>query len=190
MPVVQFQPVQALPKKALAFQLVESCRNGSTEPEKLMKPKLLVSAIGISTALIGAVVWLQEQPATQNGLFDYSNADVVKQGAELYADNCASCHGENLQGQDNWQTPSSNGRALAPPHDETGHTWHHPDEQLFQIVKFGTAALVGNGYESDMAGYIDVLSDAQIQATMAFIKSTWPEEIIERHNSMNDAATK
>ena len=155
-----------------------------------MKTRLLVGAIGVSAAVIGAVVWAQDKPPAQVGLFEYSNVDVVEQGALLYADNCASCHGENLQGQDNWQNPGSNGRALAPPHDETGHTWHHPDEQLFQIVKFGTAALVGNGYESDMAGYSDVLTDAQILATMAFIKSTWPEGIIERHNAMNAAAAQ
>lgn len=155
-----------------------------------MKTRLLVSVIGISAVVLGAVVWAQDKPPVQVGLFDYSNADVVGQGAQLYADNCASCHGANLQGRDDWQTATSNGRALAPPHDETGHTWHHPDEQLFQIVKFGTAALVGNGYESDMAGYGDVLSDAQIYATMAFIKSTWPDEIIERHNAMNVATAQ
>ena len=155
-----------------------------------MKARLLVSVIGVSAAVIGAVVWAQGTPTEQVGLFEYSSAAAVEQGAVLYADNCASCHGVNLQGQDNWQNATSNGRALAPPHDESGHTWHHPDEQLFQIVKFGTAALVGNSYESDMAGYSGVLSDAQILATMAFIKSTWPADIIERHNAINIAAAQ
>ena len=134
-----------------------------------------------------AIVWAQNDTPETAGLFDYSNAKATTQGATLYAENCASCHGDNLQGQDNWRTPAANGRALAPPHDETGHTWHHPDTQLFMIVKFGTAALVGNGYESDMAGYEDILSDAEILDIMAYIKSTWPEEIIERHNAMNAA---
>ncbi len=52
-------------------------------------------------------------------------------------------------------------------------------------MKWGTAAIVGNGYESDMAGYAEVLSDTEIKEVMAFIKSTWPEQIIARHNEMN-----
>ena len=63
----------------------------------------------------------------------------------------------------------------APPHDESGHTWHHADDILFRIVKEGTAAIVGGGYESDMPGFADVLSDAEIRAVLAYIKNTWPE---------------
>lgn len=54
-------------------------------------------------------------------------------------------------------------------------TWHHSDELLFRIVKEGTAAVVGGGYESDMPGFAVVLSDAEIRAVLAFIRSTWPE---------------
>jgi mono/diheme cytochrome c family protein len=63
----------------------------------------------------------------------------------------------------------------APPHDTSGHTWHHPDGILFRITKEGPAAVVGDGYESDMPGFGDVLSDREIRAVLEFIKSTWPE---------------
>ena len=43
-------------------------------------------------------------------------------GAQLYAENCASCHGANLEGQADWRSPGPDGRLPAPPHDETGHT--------------------------------------------------------------------
>ncbi|OYR31305.1 hypothetical protein CES86_1255 [Brucella lupini] len=46
---------------------------------------------------------------------------------------------------------------------------------LFRIVKEGTAAIVGGSYESDMPGFADALSDGEIRAVLAFIKSTWPE---------------
>ena len=46
-------------------------------------------------------------------------------GETLYAVHCAVCHGANLEGQLDWQTPDENGILPAPPHDETGHTWHH-----------------------------------------------------------------
>jgi mono/diheme cytochrome c family protein len=104
-----------------------------------------------------------------------ASADIVAQGRQIYADQCAACHGADLEGQPDWRTPLASGRLPAPPHDESGHTWHHSDEVLFRIVRDGTAAIVGGGYESDMPGFEDVLSDAEIEAVLAFIKSTWPE---------------
>jgi len=77
-----------------------------------------------------------------------------------------------------------NGRLPAPPHDATGHTWHHPDKQLFEMVKNGTAGIVP-GYETDMPGYKGVLSDTEIWATLSFIESTWPADIRTRQQRLN-----
>ncbi len=104
-----------------------------------------------------------------------SSAEVIEQGRQIYADQCASCHGAQLEGQPDWKTPLPSGRLPAPPHDAGGHTWHHPDDILVRIVREGTAAIVGGGYESDMPGFADVLSDAEIRAVLVYIKSTWPE---------------
>lgn len=104
-----------------------------------------------------------------------ASAEVIAQGRQAYADHCAACHGADLEGQPDWHTPLPSGRFPAPPHDESGHTWHHPDELLFRIVKEGTAAVVGGEYQSDMPGFADVLSDAEIRAVLDYIKSTWPE---------------
>ena len=106
---------------------------------------------------------------------DAENAETIALGRTIYETQCAACHGAQLEGQPDWQMPLPSGRLPAPPHDATGHTWHHPDDILFRIVKEGTAAIVGGGYESDMPGFADVLSDAEIRAVLAFIKSTWPE---------------
>ena len=104
-----------------------------------------------------------------------SSAEVIEQGRQIYADQCASCHGAQLEGQPDWKTPLPSGRLPAPPHDAGGHTWHHPDDILFRIVREGTAAIVGGGYESDMPGFADLLSDAEIRAVLAYIESTRPE---------------
>lgn len=96
-------------------------------------------------------------------------------GAALYQQNCASCHGAELQGQPDWRSPGPDGRLPAPPHDATGHTWHHGDDILFRITRDGTASVVGGGYESDMPGFGDSLRDAEIRAILDYIKSTWPE---------------
>lgn len=107
--------------------------------------------------------------------FDPGEAEAIALGRQLYADHCAACHGANLEGQPDWKKPLPSGRMPAPPHDATGHTWHHADGILFRITKKGPAAVVGGGYESDMPGFGSVLSDDEIWAVLAFIRSTWPE---------------
>ena len=108
---------------------------------------------------------------------DADDPGQVALGAQIYVEACASCHGANLEGQDNWRVRQANGRLPAPPHDETGHTWHHPDQQLFQITKLGIEALAPEGYESDMPGFGETLSDDEIWAVLTYIKSTWPDHI-------------
>lgn len=115
------------------------------------------------------------------------SAEVLAQGRQVYVDQCASCHGAGLEGQPDWKSPLPSGRLPAPPHDASGHTWHHPDDVLFRIVTEGTAAIVGGGYESDMVGFGDVLSDAEIRAVLGYIKSTWPERERSYQESVSQA---
>jgi mono/diheme cytochrome c family protein len=61
----------------------------------------------------------------------------VQQGAALYAQHCAACHGAHLEGVPNWKQPGADGAYPPPPHDSTGHTWHHPDDLLQSIVENG-----------------------------------------------------
>ena len=102
------------------------------------------------------------------------SAKEIEAGKVLYGLHCASCHGAKLEGQPNWQTRKSDGRMPAPPHDASGHTWHHSDDQLFNITKLGVSAIVPD-YESDMIGFADKMSDEQIRSVIAYIKSTWPQ---------------
>ena len=100
---------------------------------------------------------------------------TIQLGQQLYAMNCAACHGANLQGQPDWKHRLANGRMPAPPHDVTGHTWHHSDRDLFNLTKLGVAAVMGDGYESDMPAFGEKLSDDDITAVLDYIKSTWPQ---------------
>lgn len=131
--------------------------------------------IPIATVLVGGaaagLIWLN---LSQSGSLEPTVAQL-KLGGETYAANCAACHGDNLEGQPDWQSRLSSGRLPAPPHDASGHTWHHPDGVLFRITKEGPAAIVGDGYASDMPGFGDMLSDDEIWAVLAYIKSRWPE---------------
>jgi mono/diheme cytochrome c family protein len=119
-----------------------------------------------------------------------ADAQELAVGAKVYADNCASCHGANLEGQPNWRQRNENGRLPAPPHNARGHTWHHDDATLFGITKLGTAKFTGLDIDSDMPAYEDVLSDAEIRAVIAYIKSRWPAIIRQRQDSINRRAPK
>lgn len=113
------------------------------------------------------------------------DADIVALGSEVYASNCASCHGADLEGQPDWRRPGPDGRLPAPPHDETGHTWHHDGDTLFRLTKHGVGALIGDpDYATDMPIYDGVLSDEQIIAVLSYIKSTWPDEVRAAHDGV------
>jgi S-disulfanyl-L-cysteine oxidoreductase SoxD len=122
---------------------------------------------------------------------DTSDASVLAGGKAVYDRHCASCHGANLEGQPNWRSRDSTGRLPAPPHDATGHTWHHPDEVLFNITKYGVAKTANlKDYQSAMPPYEGVLSDAEIVAVLSWIKSKWPPGIRGKQEQVNAAALK
>ncbi len=149
--------------------------------------RLLLGGLLLAVAAAGAAgfLWLGEGGAEAIRLRP-DDAALVSEGEAIYAAHCASCHGAELEGQANWRERKADGRLPAPPHDASGHTWHHPDGQLFALTKQGPAALVGGGYQSDMPGYAGVLSDREILAVLSYIKSRWPAEIRARHDALNE----
>ncbi|MBK1697015.1 c-type cytochrome [Rhodovibrio salinarum] len=103
-------------------------------------------------------------------------AEDIAAGQRLYQANCAACHGANGQGQANWRQRRPDGKLPAPPLNGDGHAWHHPDGQLFAMVELGIEALVPEGYQSDMQGFGDRLSDREIRQLLAYVKSMWSTE--------------
>lgn len=102
----------------------------------------------------------------------------VARGEEVYALHCASCHGVDLQGEVDWKMQNADGSFRSPPHDESGHTWHHSDTQLMAAVRLGGARLPADiGGTSAMPAYDDILSDEEMGAVLDYIKSHWPVEI-------------
>ncbi len=109
------------------------------------------------------------------------DAQVVAQGQKVYAAQCAACHGQRLEGQPNWRQRGADGRLPAPPHDASGHTWHHPDDALFRITKYGVVKAADlKGYDSAMPAFEGRLSVDEILAALSWIKSQWPPEIRAR----------
>ena len=100
-------------------------------------------------------------------------------------DQCASCHGVNLEGQDGWRDKMVDGVWLAPPHNQSGHTWPHPDALLFKLTKYGFAAMISSDYKVSMPIYDDVLKDEEIVAALSYIKSTWPDDVRQIQDKIN-----
>ena len=123
--------------------------------------------------------------ATQvQGHHELANRNL-ENGYRNYQEYCASCHGVNLEGQANWRSRNEDGTLPAPPHDETGHTWHHETEMLFEYTKLGgqvTLEAVGvKNFTSGMPAFGDVLTDEQIWEVLSYIRSTWPQHIQDAH---------
>lgn len=119
---------------------------------------------------------------------DLLNRDIVA-GERLYQQQCSSCHGANLEGQQDWQTPNEDGVLPAPPHDASGHTWHHDDAILFEYTKLGgRGALAIRGmpdFNSGMPAFEGTLTDEEIWDILGYIRSTWPERVQEAQASRN-----
>lgn len=147
--------------------------------DKLINWTLVTLAVAIALTIVFYSVKGFESPTSHT-------MNRVAYGEDLYNQHCAACHGINLEGQPDWKTRNAQGRLPAPPHDETGHTWHHSDQLLFEMTKFGMVPPnIPAGYESDMPAYKDILSDEQIRAVLGYIKSRWPEDIVKIQRERN-----
>ena len=146
---------------------------------------IVLAAVAVLTAVS---VWNALYGGKTRDKADSGNAAQVALGQKLYGIHCASCHGADLKGEADWQYRKADGKLPAPPHDETGHTWHHPDQQLFDVIKHGTAAYAPPGYATDMGAYEDKLSDSDIWAVIAYIQSRWPADIRMRQRWVTEQA--
>lgn len=140
---------------------------------------VLVGTAAVIVALLG-FAGLDIGRSAEDEAIDPDDPTQVTLGADVYRAQCAACHGGDLQGQSDWQSRLADGTYPAPPHDETGHTWHHADPLLFDYTKRGGAAVIGGSFMSNMPGFGDRLTDEEIRAVIAFIKSTWPPLLRQR----------
>lgn len=107
------------------------------------------------------------------------SAEEIAIGEGVYANNCASCHGENLEGEADWKQQNEDGSFRSPPHTADGHTWHHADSVLIEAIRKGGARFEGMniGGTSNMPAFSETLTDDEILAVLTYIKSTWPEDV-------------
>lgn len=155
-----------------------------------MQTRSILLAIGVALAVVGiAVIWLLERPPSGRSVVINGtavppvptlNPELVEDGAQLYAQYCAACHGVSLEGAPNWRLRLVDGSLAPPPHDSSGHTWHHSDGLLARITAEGGQAVYGNTTtKSNMPAFNDTLTPQQIEAVLAYIKSQWDQDARE-----------
>ena len=100
-------------------------------------------------------------------------------GRELFAANCAVCHGAGGEGQPDWHVRNDNGTLPAPPLNGDGHTWHHADGLLYRVVSQGGKLFEDPGFpsfKSAMPAFGERLSHREIVAVLMHVKSLWGDK--------------
>ena len=137
--------------------------------------------------MFGIVIYLPKDRVAKAAVtLNPDDKVTILLGKSVYVQNCASCHGVKLEGQKDWMSRLPDGLMPAPPHDETGHTWHHSDKYLFMITKYGIEDIIGQKYTNNMPAYKNILSDEEIISVLSYIKSTWPNKVKKIHDQIND----
>ena len=149
---------------------------------------------GMSILLIAYIASLGMYASKRQTVPERLNSDdpaLVSVGKAVYAGYCVACHGAQLEGQPDWRRPGPDGRLPAPPHDESGHTWHHPDDYLIHVVIEGIVAGVDRppDYQGNMPAFGSVLSKADAVAVLSYIKSTWTPDYRAWQEATNRPST-
>lgn len=143
----------------------------------------IVIALACAFALAVWLLYGSPESEEEISFLRWENVETVAAGATLYRAQCASCHGVPGLSAPVALKP---GEDAAPPHDESGHTWQHPDFALFRLIRDGVA--VANCAPVDperMPRFKDVLSDGELVAVLSYIKSTWPAATRADHDRVN-----
>jgi mono/diheme cytochrome c family protein len=147
-----------------------------------LTPKRMAMAIAATALLALALAACGPGGATS------ASSNQVARGRTIYQANCATCHGANGEGQPDWKRQNQDETYPAPPHDASGHTWHHGDGLLFRTVRDGGKIYETPGFKSAMPPFGDRLSPDEIRAVLAYLKTLWPQELreVQAEASKND----
>jgi mono/diheme cytochrome c family protein len=142
--------------------------------QQMQRWKLPIVGIGMLWLLITGCTPSEDTAYIAPAVAD---SETYMVGQQVYANHCAECHGENGEGQfpEAPMQPDDTGRIGAPPHNSSGHTWHHGDDLLVRYVIEGGLGDPARFYPMPALG--DVLTDEEVTAVIAYIKTLWsPEE--------------
>ncbi len=118
------------------------------------------------TAILGLLVGVALIVALASCGGGGSSDDPIKVGKTIYERDCLVCHGEVRTGE--------GGLANAPVHGPDGHTWHHPDGQLKELI-LGTLVYP----QKTMPSFVGKLTDSEVDAVLEYIKTNWDTPQLE-----------
>jgi len=127
---------------------------------------LLLSACGEGQEISGMPV--PEAPQRE------FNAAQLVMGKQVFQKQCATCHGEQAQGDENWRKTDADGNYPPPPLNGSGHTWHHSTEVLKRVIFDGSPQGRGN-----MPAWKGKLSEEKVDAVIVWMQSTWPQPVYD-----------
>lgn len=117
----------------------------------------------------------EEAATLVDGARWYSDSQQAS-GAEVFASNCAQCHGNEAQGlTSDWQQKLEDGSFPPPPLNGSAHAWHHPESVLMQVIDDGGAAFGGK-----MPAFVNVLQQEEKLSAIAYFQSFWSDEIYQQ----------
>jgi len=93
--------------------------------------------------------------------------EVVARGEQLYAASCVQCHGGPTGGQIS---------DIPPRHNAQGHTWHHADCLLTDIVLDGLPPRPGASGDQIMPAFRGELTEIEVDAILTYLKTWWTDE--------------
>ena len=130
----------------------------------------LLILLAVAVAACG-LLQRDEAPRSRGEQLYGTEADVARYGALRYAENCMSCHG-GATGGSMMDYP--------PRHNANGHTWHHGDCELKQVIRTGSTPMtemmrrmMASPDAPRMPAFRDRLSDEEIDAVLGYIKTLW-----------------
>lgn len=114
--------------------------------------------------LLPLVAILACSDGNRQGSEGHVSKATIERGAALYEANCLTCHVGPTGGSL---------RDIPPPHNANGHTWHHADQQIIDVILNGFSFSLE---EQKMPPFKDTLTEEEAKAILAYIKTWWTKE--------------
>lgn len=150
----------------------------------------LVAVAALAATAIAGCGDDKTAPATGNGTADapapdgiLSGFDInrIANGAKLYQENCAQCHGPEAQGHPDWERGRKEGFAAAPPLNGTGTEVKLSQAQMIHIIRNGVTrddALVMPAWQGRVA-------DRDLEDIIAWYQALWSGEVYNKWRRAN-----
>lgn len=91
-----------------------------------------------------------------------ASGDELAQGAAIFAERCAACHGQDGTGN------------IGPGLNGSAHAWHHSDQDLRIAIRDGIP-------RTQMPGHGNALTQEEIDAVIGYFKTWWtPEQLTQQ----------